>query len=61
MWNLVKLGQAVSLKKTFKDYDILYMKKKNGQGQITPGAIFFFFFVTNSFSYFDKPLAINTY
>ena len=25
VWNLVKIGQAVSEKKTFKDYDILYM------------------------------------
>ena len=25
MWNLVKIGQAVSEKKTFKDYTILYM------------------------------------
>ena len=25
MWNLVKIGQAVSEKKTFKDYEILYM------------------------------------
>ena len=25
MWNLMKFGQAVSEKKTFKDYRILYM------------------------------------
>ena len=25
MWELVKIGQAASEKKTFKDYDILYM------------------------------------
>ena len=33
MWNLVKIGQVVSEKKTFKDYKILYKE----QGQITLG------------------------
>ena len=36
MWNLVKIGQAVS-EKTFKDYKILYMYIAQGQGQITLG------------------------
>ena len=35
MYNLVKIGQAVSEKKTFKDYVILYMYTAQGQGQIT--------------------------
>ena len=33
----VKYGQAISKKKTFKDYAILYMYIAQGQGQITPG------------------------
>ena len=33
-YNLVKIGQAVSEKKTFKDYKILYMYIAQGQGQI---------------------------
>ena len=37
MLNLVKIGQAVSEKKMFKDYEILYMYIAQGQGQITPG------------------------
>ena len=36
MWNLVKIGHAVSEKKTFKNYTILYMYIPQGQGQITP-------------------------
>ena len=36
MWNLVKTVQAVSEKKTFKDFTILYMYKAQGQGQIAP-------------------------
>ena len=35
MCNLVKIGQAVSEKKTFKDYEILYMYIAKGQGHIT--------------------------
>ena len=30
MWDLVKIGQAVSEKKTFKIYDILYMYTAQG-------------------------------
>ena len=36
MWNLVKIGQAVS-EKMFKDYNILYMYTAQGQGQISTG------------------------
>ena len=35
MWNLVKIAQAVSDKKTFKNYTIMYMYIAWGQGQIT--------------------------
>ena len=35
--NLVKIGRAVSEKKTFKDYTILYIYKAKGQGRITVG------------------------
>ena len=37
IWNLVKIGQAVSEEKTFKDYNILYLYTAQGQGQITQG------------------------
>ena len=33
MWYLAKLGQAVSEKKTFKDYEILYMYIARGKGR----------------------------
>ena len=33
---MVKIGKAVSEKKTFKDYKILYMYIAQGQGQRTP-------------------------
>ena len=36
MSNLVKIAQAVSEKKTFKNNTILYMYIAQGQGQITP-------------------------
>ena len=35
MWNLLKIAQAVSEKKTFKNYTILYMYIAQWQGQIT--------------------------
>ena len=35
-WNLVKIAQAVSEKKKFKNYTILYMYIAQRQGQITP-------------------------
>ena len=37
MWKMVKIGQPVSEKKTFKDFMILYLYIAQGQGQITPG------------------------
>ena len=36
MRNLVKITQEVSIKKTFKNYTILYMCIAQGQGQLTP-------------------------
>ena len=36
MRNLVKIAQACSEKRTFKNYTILYMNIAQGQGQITP-------------------------
>ena len=37
MWNLVKIDQTVSEKKTFSiDFMILYMWIAQGQGQISP-------------------------
>ena len=61
--NLMKIGQSVS-KKTFKDYNILYMYIAQGQGQITPGDKTFV--VTKSVCYFDhnckfQPLVFNTF
>ena len=35
MWNLMKIAQAVSEKKTFKNIIMLYMYIAQGQGQIT--------------------------
>ena len=35
MWNLMKIAQAVSVKK-FKNRTVLYMYKAQGQEQITP-------------------------
>ena len=35
MWNLLKIAQAVSEKKTFKNYTILFMSIAQGHGQIT--------------------------
>ena len=36
MWNLVKIGQVVLGKKTFKDFMVLYLYIAHGKGQITP-------------------------
>ena len=36
MWNLVKIGQVVSEKKTFTDFKVLYLYVAQWQGQITP-------------------------
>ena len=54
MWNLMKIGQAVLEKKTFKDYHILYMYIAQGQGQIT--LVDKCFVVTKSVSYIDHIL-----
>ena len=50
MCNLVKIGQAVSQKKTLKDYEILYMYIVQGQGQINQDKILI---VTKRVCYFD--------
>ena len=34
MYNLVKIGQVVLEKKTFKDFMVLYLYKEQGQGQM---------------------------
>ena len=57
MWNLVKIGQAVSEKKMFKDYDILYMHTALGQGQITLWDKIFV--VTKGCYYFDHTLEVS--
>ena len=44
MWNLVKIAQMVSEKKIFKNYTILYMYIAQGQGQITPGDFFLYYY-----------------
>ena len=36
MWNLVKTGQVILEKKTFKYFMVLYLYIAQGQGQITP-------------------------
>ena len=57
MWNLMKICQAVSEKKTFKYYKILYMYIAQGQGQITPedkSSI-----VTERVCYFDLALKVS--
>ena len=52
--NLMKTGQAVSEKKKFKDYEILYMYIAQGQGQITQEDKILL--VTKSVCYFDHTL-----
>ena len=53
MWNLVKIGQAVS-KKMFQAYYILCMYIAQEQGQITPGDKIFV--ETKRVGYFDHTL-----
>ena len=53
MWNLVKIGQAVS-EKMFKDYEILFMIIAQGQGQFTPGDRILM--ITERVCYFDHTL-----
>ena len=54
MRNLVKIRTAVSEKKTFKDYKILYMYIAQGQGQITLGDKILI--VTKQVCYFELTL-----
>ena len=49
--NLVKKCYAVSEKKTFKEYNVLYMYLAQGQGQIIPGDKLLT--VTNRVCFFD--------
>ena len=56
MRNLVKTGQAVS-KKTFKDYDILYMYVGQGLGQIILGDKILI--ITERVCYFDHTLQVS--
>ena len=52
VWNLVKIGQAVSEKKTFKDYVILCTYIAQIQGQITMGVKILI--VSKRVCYFDQ-------
>ena len=54
IWNLVKIGQAVSEKKMFTDYEILYLYIAKGQVQKTSGDKILN--VTERFCYFDHIL-----
>ena len=54
MWNLVKSAQAVSEKKAFKNYTMLYMYIAQGQGQITPRDKMFI--ITKMFYHFNHSL-----
>ena len=51
LWNLVKIAQAISEKKTFKNYTILYMCIAQRQGQITLRDKIFI--ITNFLHYFN--------
>ena len=51
---MVKIGQAVLEKKTFKDYEVLYMIIAQEQGQIIPGDKIMT--VTERVCYFDHTL-----
>ena len=53
MCYLMKISKAVSEKKTFKDYQILYMFIAQGPGQITQEK---FLIVTKRVCYFDHTL-----
>ena len=54
MWNLVKIGQAISEKKTFQDFEILYIFIAQEQVQLTAGD--WILVVTKSVGYFDHTL-----
>ena len=53
MWNLMKIDQAVSEKRRFKDYVSLYMYIAQGQGQTLGDKILI---VTIGVCYFDHTL-----
>ena len=57
MWNLEKISQAVSERKTFKDYEILTMYLAQGQGQITLGDKILI--VSERVFYFDHTLWVS--
>ena len=68
MWNLLKIGQTVFEKKTFKDFMILYLYIAQGQGQITPrkgggggGGGGWLDFTTLIIHCKFQPLVLNTY
>ena len=50
----MKIGRAVSEKKTFKDYTILYMYLAQGQGPITPRESYIVSFSLKSLIHFEK-------
>ena len=54
MWNLVKIGQVVLEKKTFKDFMVLYLYTEPGQGQTTPR--WEILILTKTFYYFHHTL-----
>ena len=56
MWNLVKIGQVVSEKKTFKDSMLLYLYIAHVQGQITPRGWGQNLILTKTFYYFNHTL-----
>ena len=52
MWNLLKIVQAILVKKTFKDFMVLYMYGAQEQGQITPEILM----MAKQFYYFNQTL-----
>ena len=59
MWNLVKIGQAIS-EKMFKDYENLYIYIAEGQGQIIFGDKIWLGFATLIKNCKLQPLVFNT-
>ena len=56
MWNLVQVCRAVSEKKTFKEFEILYMYIAMEQGQIILGNKSLV--ITERVRYFDQTLQV---
>ena len=56
MWKLVKIVQAVSEKKTFEAFTILYMYITQGQGHLTPKILM----VAKQFYFFNHTLLISS-